>query len=228
MLHLSSCVPGTTLSTPWTPTCRPCAVCTRSGCTGTTSAGDSLSPTMLTCPPGLWKGEGVKQGRRTYYPGAVLDGSLELAQGDTVQISPTDPKISLYIGTIARLFDGPEGPTVHVQVTATFNPPPTDPVPVAVVLPRDRHLPGQGLRPLAALPGGHVRGPAAAERPEEGRGGAGGAGGCRRCLPSRPKASPASTSSPAAAASLPASTRPESPRASGPSRSSSQPPRPSN
>ena len=57
---------------------------------------------MLTCPPGLWKGERVEQGRRTYYPGAVLDGSLELAQGDTVQISPTDPKIFLYIGTIAR------------------------------------------------------------------------------------------------------------------------------
>merc|ERR1719370_853945 len=62
-----------------------------------------------------WKGEGVKEGRKTYYSGAILDGEVEVMQGDTVLISPSEPSIPLYVGTVGKLFEGRDGPTVHVQ-----------------------------------------------------------------------------------------------------------------
>merc|ERR1719278_1811133 len=37
-----------------------------------------------------WKGEGVKEGRKTFYSGAILDGEVEVMQGDTVLISPSE------------------------------------------------------------------------------------------------------------------------------------------
>ena len=61
-----------------------------------------------------WRGEGVVEGRRTYYTGALLDGELEVALGDTVLISPSDPSIPLYVATVSKLYDGRDGPTVHV------------------------------------------------------------------------------------------------------------------
>jgi len=62
-----------------------------------------------------WKGEGTKKGRKTFYKTALLDGDLTVTLGDTVLIQPTDPSTPLYVAIIANMFDGPDGPTAHVQ-----------------------------------------------------------------------------------------------------------------
>ena len=60
-------------------------------------------------------GAGHKEGRRTYYRSAILNGDLTVTIGDTVLLQPHDPSIPLYVARVAKIFVGPQGPRVHVQ-----------------------------------------------------------------------------------------------------------------
>ena len=60
-------------------------------------------------------GAGHKEGRRTYFRSAILNGDLTVTIGDTVLLQPHDPSIPLYVARVAKIFVGPHGPRVHVQ-----------------------------------------------------------------------------------------------------------------
>ena len=60
-----------------------------------------------------WLGKGVEKKGRIFFPGALLRGKLQVIQGDTVLLSPPDDS-PLYVGTVVNLFEGSEGPSVHI------------------------------------------------------------------------------------------------------------------
>ena len=62
-----------------------------------------------------WVGSGAKEGRKTYYTSAILDGNLTICIGDTVLIQPDQSSIPLYIAKVSNMYDGPDGATAHVQ-----------------------------------------------------------------------------------------------------------------
>ena len=65
----------------------------------------------------VWVGDGVQRKKRTYYPGVKVEGSLELALGDTVLASKTDinSNSKLRAATVVQLYQGVRGPMVHLQ-----------------------------------------------------------------------------------------------------------------
>ena len=62
-----------------------------------------------------WIGKGVSEHGRVYYPGVIVDGSLELSKGDAVLVKQFDPKAPFRVATVGKLYQSPLGASAHVQ-----------------------------------------------------------------------------------------------------------------
>ena len=63
-----------------------------------------------------WIGKGVPEKDRVFYSGVILDGSLELHQGDTVFVKQHNPQAKHRVATIGKLYyESPLGACAHLQ-----------------------------------------------------------------------------------------------------------------
>ena len=63
-----------------------------------------------------WIGKGVPEKDRVFYSGVILDGSLELRQGDTVFVKQHDPQAQHRVATIGKLYyESTLGASAHLQ-----------------------------------------------------------------------------------------------------------------
>ena len=62
-----------------------------------------------------WLGKGQRKKDQVFYSGVTLKSSIELKQGDSVLLNPTNPQAKCKVATIKLLYESPLGASAHLQ-----------------------------------------------------------------------------------------------------------------